>query len=730
MKKFLVVMATMLASAFWAQNVDAVSGDFFLPTLHLENTTINFDAMNLNKDINFSLINLSSSNSKFDYKVTVAPTEMIDAHDATNKFNVGFKYNNNSGNINLSEVSPESLKGSITATVPAVTRASSFLGRTTVSFEANNISHLLIKDYNYDGLVHSEYVKEGFDLSTIEDPAPRKGYTFKGWFTEKTNGVEIAGKLEKATTVYAQWERIPGVYAKLYDTNSDGIGETLVLGKYTDFTYTGTLIDDYDLQDNTSLGANRVWKNDVSKITTVDFVDEVTPTTTNSWFAGATILNDINHIEELNTNNVTDMSYMFRKCKALTSIDLSHFNTSKVTSMNYMFNNCQHLTELDLTTFSSESLLSVTGMFSDWDAEKDGWADIPMVLQHITFGENFTTYRVTNMSGLFDGLKNLKVVDISMFHSNSLTKAFHFANWSNLETVYVNKEFKYTNELADDGIFLATKLVGGNGTKYTDIQSICQVPNSCKEYFQADIPGQAGLFTLKPALYNLSIKSVNSHGTVNSELSGPRMSQANYTVTASPSPGYKFLGWSNGKDIVSTDTSYTFEMPDSDYTLTALFTLSSVNNGEVIPYNENITFIVIKDLKSWTDAEAYAQSLGGHLAKLDTKDKNDLIISKISSIEQFWFGMSDAAVEGTWKWTWDNTIAGYVTCTKNANGQCTSNIQFSGWKYQIWNSGEPNNAWYGNGIKEDYGLMLLKGKWNDGRSPSQFGFIVEIHTME
>ena len=43
-------------------------------------------------------------------------------------------------------------------------------------------------------------------------------------------------------------------------------------------------------------------------------------------------------------SGVTDMSYMFKSCNKLTTLDLSNFDTSKVTNMNYMFNGCRNLT--------------------------------------------------------------------------------------------------------------------------------------------------------------------------------------------------------------------------------------------------------------------------------------------------------------------------------------------------------------------------------------------------
>ena len=46
---------------------------------------------------------------------------------------------------------------------------------------------------------------------------------------------------------------------------------------------------------------------------------------------------------------------------------------------------------------------------------------------------------------------------------------------------------------------------------------------------------------------------------------------AKVTLTATPKGEYKFVGWYNGTEVVSTSTTYTFNMPSEDYTLVAKF---------------------------------------------------------------------------------------------------------------------------------------------------------------
>ena len=70
------------------------------------------------------------------------------------------------------------------------------------------------------------------------------------------------------------------------------------------------------------------------------------PTSFFSWFRGCENLTTIEGIEYLNTENVENMSSMFRDCYALESLDLSSFNTAKVTSLSRMFYICKALTTI------------------------------------------------------------------------------------------------------------------------------------------------------------------------------------------------------------------------------------------------------------------------------------------------------------------------------------------------------------------------------------------------
>ena len=67
----------------------------------------------------------------------------------------------------------------------------------------------------------------------------------------------------------------------------------------------------------------------------------------------------------IDTSEVTNMSYMFRLCTSLTSITgLSNFDTSKVTTMRCMFENVK-VTSLDLSNFNTSKVTDIAYMFKN-----------------------------------------------------------------------------------------------------------------------------------------------------------------------------------------------------------------------------------------------------------------------------------------------------------------------------------------------------------------------------
>ena len=134
------------------------------------------------------------------------------------------------------------------------------------------------------------------------------------------------------------------------------------------------------------------------------------PTSCYCWFSGCNNLTEIKGIEYLNTEKVTNMSFMFNSCKVLTSLNLSNFNTEKVTDMQGMFKECSDLTSLDLSNFNTEKVTNMSSMF--YNCSDLTSLDL----------SNFNTAKVTNMNYMFYNCNKLTSLDLTSFNTAEVTK--------------------------------------------------------------------------------------------------------------------------------------------------------------------------------------------------------------------------------------------------------------------------------------------------------------------
>lgn len=141
------------------------------------------------------------------------------------------------------------------------------------------------------------------------------------------------------------------------------------------------------------------------------------PTGCYKWFYKCTNLATIEGFENLNTENMTKMSYMFFLCRNLSSLDLTNFNTGNVTDMWGMFEGCEGLTSLDLTSFNTANVTDMDGMFEGCST-----------LTTIYASEKFVTDQVHGYD-MFSGCTSLKG------YSNSMRDH----NYANYKTGYFSK---------------------------------------------------------------------------------------------------------------------------------------------------------------------------------------------------------------------------------------------------------------------------------------------------
>ena len=141
----------------------------------------------------------------------------------------------------------------------------------------------------------------------------------------------------------------------------------------------------------------------------VIFLDEVKPISTQNWFAGCENLEDIEHIGNLNAENVQTVGGMFSGCSKLKELDLSKMNAAKVKNMRWMFAGCTNLTHLNLSGIDTSNVTNMTQVF----IRCENLVDLNI--------ENFNTSNVTSMVGMFYGCSSLKSLDVSHFNTSQVT---------------------------------------------------------------------------------------------------------------------------------------------------------------------------------------------------------------------------------------------------------------------------------------------------------------------
>jgi hypothetical protein len=264
---------------------------------------------------------------------------------------------------------------------------------------------------------------------------------------------------------------------------------------------------------------NSMYKN--SELPSMNFSDATfsSLTDTGSMFEGykPMVKNPILMPERDNISKLTNMKYMFKNTSvdnSSYSLNLSSFNTENITDMSYLFGSDNINTNYQRkiifgTHFTTKNVTNMQGMFKN----------LTLGSEQLFFDSQFNTSMVTNMSEMFMGLINKspltlstfnteKVTDMSSMFANSTTtsiditgfKTNHLSNSSemfrnnkNLTTIFASTDFKNDGINNSADMFTdSTKLQGGSGTAY-------DANHLDKEYARIDdaTNGHPGYFTIK-----------------------------------------------------------------------------------------------------------------------------------------------------------------------------------------------------------------------------------------
>ncbi|MGD1899739.1 MAG: DUF4347 domain-containing protein, partial [Phormidesmis sp.] len=113
----------------------------------------------------------------------------------------------------------------------------------------------------------------------------------------------------------------------------------------------------------------------------------------------------------------------------------------------------------------------------------------------------------------------------------------------------------------------------------------------------------------------------------------------------------------------------------------------AIADNDGFTYNGN-QYVLISSAKTWLQAQAEAERLGGNLVTINTAQEETWLKQTFGKDEGFWIGINDIDTEGTFEW---------------ASGESVG--------YTNWAPGEPNNGRSG----QDYGWMNFSAtrQWDD-----------------
>ena len=232
----------------------------------------------------------------------------------------------------------------------------------------------------------------------------------------------------------------------------------------------------YDLNEGDVQPAWNEQSTNINKVVFDASFAKARPTSCYCWFYRCENLTKIEDIENLNTQNVTDMSYMFYRCDGLTSLDVSHFNTQKVEDMSEMFSVCSGLKSLNVSHFDTQNVKNMKSMF--YSCKRLTSLDV----------SNFNTQNVTDMRYMFSWCEGLNSLDLSKFDTQNVEYMNNmFWSSSALKTIYVSDKFVTTKVSSGGDMFKGC----------TSLKGAIDYVASKTDYTYANY--NTGYFTLKPS---------------------------------------------------------------------------------------------------------------------------------------------------------------------------------------------------------------------------------------
>ena len=256
-------------------------------------------------------------------------------------------------------------------------------------------------------------------------------------------------------------------------------------------------------------------KNNCTNVVFTPSFNHARPTSCCSWFSGFSNLTTIEGIENLNTEEVKNMSYMFYNCRELTSLNLSSFYTANVTNMSYMFSDCPILTSLTLSSFfNTANVTDMSYMFCNCEG-----------LTSLTLS-SFNTDKVENMSYMFYNCQSLESLILSSFNTANVTDMSNMFNYckkltsldlSNFDTSNVTNMFQMFYECSGLTSLNLSNFDTANVTDMGDMFYECSGLTSLdvSKFNTAKVTNMNGMFNSCSGLTSLNLSNFNTANVTN-----------------------------------------------------------------------------------------------------------------------------------------------------------------------------------------------------------------------
>lgn len=192
-----------------------------------------------------------------------------------------------------------------------------------------------------------------------------------------------------------------------------------------------------------------------------------------SLLRGCTALKEVD-LSNLDTSEVTDMSYAFAECKSLKTVDISTLDTSNVTNMEHMFDGCTGMKELDVSTFDTSNVTNMDSMFNGCKSAR-------------TINvSSLDTSNVENMNSMFSGCAIVTELNVNDFNTEKVGDVSGMFKGCTALTNLDVSNFQLAPEIKMDDVFY-----GCSKIQLTTDDLIKKIPVILREYSKTYIGGKS-----------------------------------------------------------------------------------------------------------------------------------------------------------------------------------------------------------------------------------------------